>query len=183
MAMPRVLGIDSSLTSTGLCRVDLSDGNDPVIACATVTSKASPDKSTAAMSTRIRSIVARIEAGAEGTDLALIEGPSYGSPNSAHVLSWLWGAVVDMLVINGVQILVVAPAQRMKYATGKGNAAKDVVLAAAIHRWPQVTIEGNDTADALILAAIGCRSLKSPIDDVPKAHWEPVMQKVLGGLR
>jgi Holliday junction resolvasome RuvABC endonuclease subunit len=66
----------------------------------------------------------------------------------------------------------------MQYATGKGNAQKDHVLAAAIRLWPDVAITGNDTADALILAAIGCRTLNLSIDAVPLSHYGKFIERV-----
>lgn len=51
-------------------------------------------------------------------------------------------------------------------------------MAATIRRWPQVNVTGNDEADALILAAIGCRQSGVPIDDIPKGHYEPVFKNL-----
>ena len=41
----------------------------------------------------------------------------------------------------------------------------------AIRRWPGVDITDNNIADALILAAIGCRVLGLSIDSVPPSHY------------
>ena len=59
------------------------------------------------------------------------------------------------------------PTARAKYGTGKGNAAKDAVLAAVIRRYPAVDVTGNDEADALILAAMGARHLGIPLELSP----------------
>ncbi|AKF14936.1 RuvC-like resolvase [Mycobacterium phage OrangeOswald] len=181
--MTRVLSVDPSLTSTGLCRVDLLGDTEPVraeILLHAVKSKPTADKSYAAMSRRIEKIAGTVRAAMDGCDLIVIEGPSFGSKGQhTHSRDWLWGKIFDAARVNwGIPVLVVTPSQRMKYATGKGNAQKDAVLAAAIKRWPDVEIDGNDQADALILAAIGCRSLGCPIDAVPASHFEPVMAKL-----
>src|SRR5690606_38220704 len=67
---------------------------------------------------------------------------------------------------------VVAPTPLKKYVTGRGNASKDEVLAAAIRRWPDAAINGNDEADAYALRAMGLDHLGHPVADVPKTHRE-----------
>lgn len=178
--MTHVLGIDPSLTSTGLCGVDVTPEGAQHVSCRTVTSKPPPEKTYRAASDRIDGIVTHIRVAARGAHLVVIEGPSFASKfGQTHTRDWLWGRIYDMCARElDKPVLVVSPTQRMKYATGRGNAQKDAVLAAAIKRWPDVDITGNDTADALILAAIGCRSLSLPIDEVPQSYWEPVMAKL-----
>jgi Holliday junction resolvasome RuvABC endonuclease subunit len=180
--MPRILGIDSSLTSSGLCRVDILGGDvtiPPAIDVWRVTSKPGPDRSAVAMSDRITQIITSMEPHVAKSDLVTLEGISFASSGTgAHALHWLWGRIVDLTTAYAVELLVVPPSLRMKYATGKGNANKDAVLAATIRRFPNVDVTGNDVADATILAAIGCRHLGLPIDDMPRANWETVMTKV-----
>lgn len=185
--MPYVTGLDLSLTSTGVCVVHvepLKPGVRPPLLfdaeVGTVTTKPGDDKSYWTMSQRIYTIVARLTPAIQRADLIVLEGPSLASVGGyAHARAWLWGAVYDRCIEAGKdETLVVAPSQRVKYAVGKGSATKDAVLAAAIKRWPNVDIRGHDTADAMILAAIGCRYLGLPIDTVPKASWEPVMAKL-----
>lgn len=179
--MPRILGIDSSLTSSGLCRVDLATDETipPVVDVWRVTSKPGPEKTAAAMSNRIAQIITAMEPHVAKSDLVALEGISFASSGTgAHALHWLWGRIVDLTVAHAVELVVIPPSLRMKYATGKGNATKDAVLAATIRRFPNVDITGNDVADATILAAIGCRHLGLPIDDMPRANWETVMTKV-----
>lgn len=184
--MPRIVGLDLSLTSTGLCRIDVhahpSIGNMPIIdsiVTATVTSKPTADKSYRAMSQRIEKITEAIGYALESVDLAVIEGPAFGAKGAhTHSRDWLWGRVYDTARDMGITTVIVTPNQRCKYATGKGNAPKDAVLAAAIKRWPTVDVGGNDQADALVLAAIGARSLGLPVDGVPAGFYEPVMAKL-----
>ncbi|MFC4373330.1 hypothetical protein ACFO5K_04375 [Nocardia halotolerans] len=105
--------------------------------------------------------------------LAVIEAPAYASNTGAmHDRSGAWWLTYSMLADEGVPILPVAPNIRAKYATGKGNASKDEVLAAAVRRYPLLDINSNDTADAVILMAIGRRLIGDPIDDLPAKHLE-----------
>lgn len=186
--MPRILGIDSSLTSSGMCRVNVStaaDGSPDGMVSAwnadiwTIKSQPGPDRSQVGMSNRIAGIITAMEAHISAADLVVLEGQSSMlKGSSAQSLPWLWGRIVDATVAHAVELIIIPPSLRMKYATGKGNAQKDLVLAATIKRFPNIDITGNDEADAVILAAIGCRHLGLPIDDMPRANWEPVMAKV-----
>lgn len=182
--MPIVLGIDASLTSTGICKVNTEVPIGLLFSTGTIKTKPVPgDTSFAGKSNRIAQIINQIDSllrPAGSVDLVVLEGPSYASSGTAvYTLGWLWGAVFDFCSdMHGIETLVVAPSLRAKYATGKGNAAKDAVLTSVIRRWPDVPVDGNDQADALILAAIGCRYLGHPIDEMPKDHWQPVMAKL-----
>jgi crossover junction endodeoxyribonuclease RuvC len=84
---------------------------------------------------------------------------------------------------------VVTPQQLKKYATGYGsgkNCGKDKVLAAAIRRYPMAEVDGNDVADALVLAAMGADHLGCPLATVPQANrsvlagvtWPEVRERV-----
>ena len=175
---PRVAGIDLSLASTGL-----ADNRGRVDRVQTKSSGA--DATVSDVLRRLHRIVAEVQAFAtlgadlDGTkfpadpaDLVVIEGPAYGTRRQGgeHVRAGCWWLVADRLTDWGLPILVVPPSVRAMYATGKGNASKDAVLAAAIKRYPAWDITGNDVADAVVLAAIGARLLGHPIDDLPKTH-------------
>lgn len=59
----------------------------------------------------------------------------------SHVQSWCEK--------NNIPCEGYSPAEVKKVATGKGNANKDQVLAAAIAKWPAVNIVDHNQADAL----------------------------------
>ena len=115
----------------------------------------------------------------EQPDLACIEQPAYSrNVGSGHDRSGLWWLVVNALFANGIPTVEIGPNQRAKYATGKGTDDKDKVLAATIRRYPDVDVTGNDVADALLLAAMGRRRLGRPLEEsLPKPNLE-VMDKV-----
>lgn len=109
--------------------------------------------------------------------LVIVEGPSYASVGTGtHDRAGLWWMVYQLLRTKMCTIIPVSPAQRMKYATGKGggkDAGKDNVLAAAIKTYPHLDITGNDIADAVIFLAIGCRLVGSPLEEnLPKARLD-----------
>lgn len=54
----------------------------------------------------------------------------------------------------------VAPMELKKWATGKGNAGKPMMIQAAQERWPHVEIIDDNHADALLLAAWGLENVE-----------------------
>lgn len=165
--MTTVAGLDLSLTSTGLVLV-LDNGEAYTH---TVTSKGKKGASVAETAHRLSKLTNDITRWLYDfevhIDLAVIEAPSFGSTTgSQHERGGLWWSVAMRLHSFGVPIAAVSPQGRAKYATGKGNAGKDVVLAAAVRRYVDIDITGNDVADAVILAAMGKRHVGEPIDDV-----------------
>lgn len=160
--MTVVVGIDLSLTSTGLACVD--DG--AIVQTYNVKSKGHLKDSLALRGGRLQAIADEVVRWcSEGDcDLVVIESPSYGSQHgSQHDRSGLWWMVVSRLRKYGTPVATVSPQGRAKYGTGKGNSPKDEVLAAVIKRYPDVDITGNDIADACLLAAMGARYLGQPV--------------------
>lgn len=166
--MTNVIGIDLSLTSTGIAH---TDGH--VTSVRTVKSTGKKDATLNTRWERLNTITQDIVAGTPPDAIIIIEGPSFGQARQGgqHDRAGLWWKVVDEFSIRGNVVVEVPPACRAKYGTGKGNAAKDAVLAAVVRRYPDVMVDGNDQADALILAAMGSRWLHQPIDTgLPLTH-------------
>lgn len=172
----KIVGLDLSLTSTGLALI--VDGIADVLRFTTATAGAD----TTARHRRLKRIADEVHEWCTAADLVVIEGPSYGSTTPhQHDRSGLWWLAVHRVLDAGLPLAVVPPSSRARYATGKGNAPKDAVLAAVVRRYPAVDVTGNDQADALLLAAMGARRLGHPIDTVPKlcltaidgAAWPP----------
>lgn len=173
--MVHVVGLDLSLTSTGVATIVIDDDRRTArdyTGVERVTSKGRKDATLWERAERLNQIVREILRLTNGADLVVLEGPSFGQARQGgqHDRSGLWWLVVDALHNTGYRVVEVPPATRARYATGKGNAAKDAVLAAVVRRYPDIDVIGNDEADALILAAMGARSLGCPIDDLPKTH-------------
>jgi crossover junction endodeoxyribonuclease RuvC len=172
----RVAGLDLSLTSTGLAIVEATDGAFTwTVERIRSTGKAGDTLQQRAdrLARLERSIGGRVLAARP--DLAVVEGPSFGqaSQGGQHDRAGLWWGVVKPLHQAGIPVVEVSPNGRAKYGTGKGNASKDAVLAAAIRRYLQIDITGNDEADAVLLAAMGMRHLGHPVEpSLPSAHLD-----------
>lgn len=160
----KVVGLDLSLTSTGVA-VATQDG----AVTDRITSKPTPNATLADRAERLRGIRTRILELARLADLVVIEGPSYGSTTGhQHDRSGLWWLVVSSLEVRHA-VVEVPPSTRIRYALGKGAGSKDDVLTAVIRRYPHVDVNGNDEADALLLAAMGARWLGRPLERQPLA--------------
>lgn len=123
---------------------------------------------------RMENIADRIGMSVPDNSLVFVEGPSYGSKGAGTFdRAGLWWQVYETLAIaKHCQLVVVAPAQRMMYATGTGRADKDAVLAAVVGRYRKLNITGNDVADAVVFAAMAARAAGWPVelDGVPKKN-------------
>lgn len=156
----KVVGLDLSLTSTGVALVTENGAVTDRI-----TTKGARSDTLTDRHRRLRRIVMDVVNHDDRTDLVVIEGPAFSRSNPGmHDRSGLWWLVVDALERRDTTVIEVPPNLRAKYATGRGNAAKDDVLSAVIRRYPNVDVNGNDEADALILAAMGARHLGHPLE-------------------
>lgn len=166
-ADPRwVVGIDPSLTSTGLALIDALTGTAYTAA---VTSKGKKTDTLVMQSERIRDLTDRICDYVRVADPALvvIESATFSTRNdtSAHRRAGLWWSVVNDLVAEDFPVVTLSPAEVKKFATGKGNAGKDMMVARAATTWGEETLGTNinDIADALFLATAGSFGLGYPV--------------------
>ena len=167
----RVLGIDPSLTATGLALIDTDDRL--VVDTWTITTKGHRDDSIRQRLNRIEDIAGQITL--VEADYHVIEYPTLsqgrqGGHLDRHGLWWLTVSALRANAPDGGRLAVVPASTRARYATGKGNAGKDTVLLEVARRYPHARPANNNEADALILAAMGARHLGAPIDDLPKTH-------------
>jgi crossover junction endodeoxyribonuclease RuvC len=103
-------------------------------------------------------------------DLVVLEGLAASREVGSLERTGLWYLVVESIDRRGIPWAAVAPTALKKYATGRGNAGKDEVLAAVIKRFPDYDVCGNDEADALVLMAMGADHLGEPMVAMPEVH-------------
>ena len=160
--MTAVLGVDPSLTCTGLARI--VDGRPEVLRVPTE----ADGTGLADVRRRIRFIVGQVVRFAPAECLVVIEDlyipKGDKAAGSVKERAWLWGLLVDQLVPRG-PVVAVANTTRSAYAL-KGGAKKPDVLAAMRGRFPGLVISDDNCADALALAAMGARWRGAPIDGV-----------------
>ena len=155
-----IVGLDLSLTSTGVALVDSSN--------VATWRKGTRTDTVAERAQRLIDITSRIlEHIPTDVQLIVIEGPSLGQARQAgeHIRAGLWWHLATSLHLQRHSVVEVPPATLKLYAAGRGNAHKDQVLASVIKRYPDADVTGNDIADALVLAAMGARRLGFPIEE------------------
>lgn len=160
----RVLGVDPSLTRTGVALVAWHPGTDfPGPSWITWESGSEArdfDKTIASRRRRVRKVLAGIlDIVPDRLDLTVVEAPSYGSQHGAmHEREWLRGLLIDQLCARG-PVVEIAPSKRALLATGSGKADKGQVLEAVRASHPHVSVSSHDVADAVTLAAAGAHQL------------------------
>lgn len=175
--MSLIIGIDPSLTSTGIV---VLRGNKVELA---VTTKNEPALGTI---DRVRLIYERIvdiqENLSDGEkwqapDLIVIEGFSYGSKGRSvfdiAYLGWRIREELEWLKEqDNIPWLEVPPSQLKKFATGQGNANKEIILQQVYKRWG-VEFSDNNQADAYVLAQIG-RAYLGEVEDLTAFQQEVI---------
>lgn len=162
---PLVVGIDPSLTATGVAHWSGE--------LATYT----PRKGLTGV-TRIRDIRAQLYTCTQSADLVVIEGPAYSRQLGAghHEAAGLWWALVDLVHTRGIPHAVVPPTTLKRYATGKGNATKPDMRVAWLQRTGE-DVRDDNRVDAAFLRSMGLDHLGRAEFGVPKA-WRTALDKV-----
>lgn len=153
-AAPRVIGLDLSITATG---VALHDGTTTTILARTGDLRL----------VDIQDAIVRTVDG-QDIDLVVIEDlPTHAK--AAGITGMVHGAVRTSLLRLGVPYALVTPASLKKYATGRGNAGKPEMAVAAYKR-AQAEFEDDNQCDAWWLRAAGLDHLGHPIASLPAAQ-------------
>lgn len=173
-----VVGVDLSLTSTGIAAVTV-DGLGGTWRTWRVASP-TRGRDLTDQHARISDATVRILAAVTTVpaDLCVVESPAYGKAQMAfaHDLAGLWWRVVAGILDTGLPVAQVAPSSLKVYTVGYGGSAqkpvrKSHVQAAVAAACPAAATGGiHDVADAIGLAAMGARWLGHPVDCLPDHH-------------
>lgn len=166
-----LIGIDASLTSTGVASTTLY----------TVNSKLKGPQRLI----DIREAV-RTELKTTPDAVVAIEGYSMGSRNNhAHAIGELGGVLRVMMYEEGIPYVEIPPTCRAKFATGKGNAGKNEVVSSVSARTGIVWSGkgADDMCDAWILQEclywkFGMQRYAWPVshtDGLNKVDWTPIL--------
>ncbi|MYT57684.1 hypothetical protein GTW29_13335 [Streptomyces sp. SID7834] len=166
----RIIGLDLSLTSTGVC---LPDGSTYRIK----TRQRDGDRRLLAIRGSIRAALAE-----HRPHLAVVEDlPRHAK--GAGIVAKVHGVVVCELLDAGVPFAYVVPATLKKYATDNGNADKrrmaDAAYLAAGAEFPgdlNARGEGGDMCDAWWLRASGHDALGQPLFGMPQAQRDRLLK-------
>lgn len=155
-AVPLVIGLDLSLTCTGIAGTGWTDHIRP---------------KNLTGHERLAYLIDQVGSFIRAADLAVIEGPSYGGgvQHRHEDLAGLRVMIRQWCWTHSIPYAVVPPSCRALYAAGRGNASKGEVRTAIADRYG-IELEGRaryDEADAYALLAMGLHWLGHPLAPVP----------------
>lgn len=147
----KIVGIDASLTGTGICTMFVGKGllcdGDWYTSLIKPVAKSGPE--------RLIEIRDQVADFIRDADLIVLEGYSFGSKGAGVFQTAELGGVLRVMIHErGKWLVEVAPTQLKKFATGKGNTKKEEVKLGVFKRWG-VEFKTNDETDAFVLAKIG----------------------------
>ena len=172
----RVLGLDPSLTSFGVCRLTMA--RPGLKTYKTHTKVWSPKiKGANRLDWFVRSIdneLVEFE-----PDLIVLEGYAFNRGNQAHQIGELGGVIRLALFLKDRIPVIIAPAKLKKFVTGKGNANKELVMMDGYKRFG-IDVPTTDEVEATALAimgAVGTHGLQVSLPQVNLAALEGVVWK------
>ena len=174
------IGIDPSMTSTG---VAICDEHGDVDGWRVIKTKKTGDLPIDELK-RLIDIVIQIEMFCieyqSRVKLIVIESLAMSSRNSSALtqLSGLNYMIRERLYKRGFKFIMVAPGTLKKFATGKGNCPKGLMMLEVYKKYG-VTITDDNAADAYALAKIGQALLTNKVDNKKQQEVIDLLKKQL----
>lgn len=146
-----ILGIDPSLTATGLYLRETESWTAPE--CTLISPKNLRDMERLCF---IRDFLLGFINKNRGfpLDLAVIEGYAMGAKTHTHDLGEAGAMLKTAIYEAGIDLLIVPPATLKKFITGSGNGKKQVMMVEALSRY-HVKITDDNICDAFCLTHFG----------------------------
>lgn len=158
-----VVGIDFSLAKTGVAVASVSRG-EVSMHTEVVESPGHVKDTLTQRHARLTKLSTDIGDLVGKPDLAVIEGPSYGSVGGGQFDRYAaWWFVVSRLLRREVPVAVVPPASLKLAIADSGRADKAAIASAITRMYPDVTVFSSDVSDAVGLAHLGCVRLGWPV--------------------
>jgi len=152
-----VVGIDQSLTGTGLALIPKPKGiilgDGPQYS----TTKIKPPTHGVLRLMYIEEVVTRWIP--EDADLVLMEGYAFAAHGQAFGLGECGGIIKRVIHLKGKRLIVVAPGTLKKYVTGNGAAKKNTMLLNCYKKFA-ASFDEDDECDAYCLARLGDEYLR-----------------------
>jgi len=189
----RVVGVDPSLTDTGVAELVLTPEDHWTLFTWSFKSSGRRGDGLRTRNERLRTLTANVKMYSEHADLIVLENPAYGSRvGSMHDRSGLWWSLVRSFLMAEIPVVTVEPTKLKLFATGSGRATKADMIGAASLNWGNYRLSSNDNvADAVHLATLGAALLDLPLpftltDEATRAirgvelpdNWDEVQNNV-----
>jgi len=184
-----IVGIDLSLTSTGLAKT-VRYHSDPTTMTTALAMSKGKNKDTLAQrfdrQTKLTNQILEYVLGSReysptwSAELVVIEGLfASGQLGGSQIDRFgLWWRVVGSVLLYRIPVLVVTASQGKKFLTGAGNADKGTMVRYASKLWPDwepsTANSTEDEADAIALASIGLALTGEPPFEMTVARKEVI---------
>lgn len=195
-APPHVVGVDTSLTASGIAWPDgttMTHGRAGLTGHTTTPGARSVQLSDLAQEIYERIVGRTHTDGSARPVLVAVESVPTSGTRVDTERCFLWWRLVEKLTLNGIPVLAVPPTTIKLYISGMGNANKREVIASVKRDLPQWEIrktgktgkvlatDDDNKADAAVLVAIGCHLLGHPIAPVGDRypHRERALEKLI----
>jgi crossover junction endodeoxyribonuclease RuvC len=168
----KILGLDLSLTGTGCILLD--DGKVKVRQL--IKSKPLGNRPIDELE---RLLLIKRKIGGivldEKPDLVIIEGMAFMAHNTTALtqLAGLNYMIREFLYEHDIKFLLIAPTTLKKFATGRGNCQKDLILLEVYKRYEEEFSDDN-LCDAFCLAKVGERTMVDDNNKLPKFQQEVI---------
>lgn len=169
----KVLGIDQSLTASGYA---VLDEHENVLRLGCITPKIRGVERLCTIEQQVLDIINEEDIKAVG-----IEGYAYGTYMKSEVLGELGGVLKRAFYLVRLPTYVIPPTKVKKFATGKGNANKTMVVTSTVMKY-NLDIKNDNEADAFVIArmvlakVLGLTDLKAyeleSLKDVKVMDWD-----------
>jgi Holliday junction resolvasome RuvABC endonuclease subunit len=164
---PRVVGLDLSITATGVAH---EDGSPDFIG-----SDRDGDARLIDIRDAVRVVIGGCPPGTRGVnrwvDLAVLEEVPPVRAKAIAKLGMVHGVVRALLIEVGVPYALVPPASLKKYATGRGGAGKPDMRMELFKRTGEDVRDDNEV-DAAWLRLMGLDAVGHPVVKLPQTHRE-----------
>lgn len=118
---------------------------------------------------RVTSKLNELWDGGKGFDMLVFEAARNAGPKMQGALvvqAEIQGVIKHWCEKRNVNYRGYSPSEIKKHATGKGNANKDAILAAAKAKWPSFAGDDNE-ADAKFLLELAMKEYSPNVKDIP----------------
>jgi len=164
-----VMGLDASLTSSGIAIVSAADAELKHHQVITVNKRDMARLK--AIREEVNELIHR-----HSVKLVSLEGYAFARANQAHQIGELGGTLKLFFFDNDIPFIIITPGQVKKYATGKGNAKKPEMAVGVYKKWG-VEFPTDDETDAFVLAKIGEALVQRAHDELYSDSTMPELTK------
>jgi len=157
-----VVGLDLSLTATGVYSLEAPQGAEPWVGPCDLLKSKPKDGTVEERILLLFRALSKFASEHGHPSIIVIEGPAFAAQGNAGAYTAALNFYFRCRLTDiGATYHVIPPTTLKKFATGRGNAQKSLMLQRIYKRWG-IDVEDDNLADAYALARYGHEVLGSP---------------------